>query len=1022
MLTLAAVVVGVFAFGRLAVDLLPHIIYPEVRVRVLDAGVPAAIMEDKITRQVEEQLAITEEAIGIQSSTTEGRSAVDLSFRYGADINTALRDASTRLDRAKRFLPDTIDPPIIFKRDPSQRPVAEFVVSSPARSPVELRTWVDDVFAKWFLNLPGVAAVEVGGGLLREIHVIADQRRLAGLGLSTNDIVSALRTANVEESAGRIRIARRELSGRTAARFKRVQDMENLPIRLTDGTIIPLREVAHVADTHEEERLRVRLDGTPGVKLSIQKQPSANTVAVVDTIKERLAQLRRQRTIPADLEVHNVADQSIYVRTALDNAGKAALTGAMLAMLVVYVFLGNLRRTLLIGSAIPIAVMVTFVLMDLGGLTLNIMTLGGLAVGIGLLVDNTIVMLENIYRHQRLGETDHQAGTRAAAEVNGAIVASTSTNLAAIIPFLFIGGLVGLLFRELIFTVSAAVVASMVVALTLTPALGSRIHAARISRARAFIDTAMARFEHAFGRVIGGLLQRTALRLMLVGTLVVALALCVPWLLSAKQDFLPRLDDGQIYIRLTTDPGLNLEATDRSVRTIEALVRQLPAVESVFTTTGGFIFGRSQYEARNKATLDVQLLPADQRRVSSEAWVKRLRTAVDNAQLAGVRVRISTGGLRGIPLSRGSDDISLRVQGPDLRTLDGLGKHIAERLRGMHGVRNITLSSEEVSQELAVEVNRDRAARLGVSAEQIGDALRTAVDGKIVSEFVDGDRAYDIRVRLPQSDVGDWQHLAALLIGHGANGTTPVYLGEVATVKLVRSSAEILHDHQQRIIEVTASMSGDVPQGEIALELNKRLADISLPDGYTIYDAGISKTLQQGKNVSERLLALALFLVFVVMAVQYESLRNPLVIIISVPFALIGVVVGLNLTGLNLSMPVWLGLIMLAGIVVNNAIVLVEYIEIERRRGLDVRQAIVSAARLRLRPILMTTLTTIVGLLPLAMALGDGAEMLQPLAVTIVCGLSFSLLVSLFLVPVVYQTLCTGRHRNAVTPVATGRA
>ncbi|MFC1684235.1 efflux RND transporter permease subunit, partial [Pseudomonadota bacterium] len=404
MITLAVMVLGVFSFERLGIDLLPHIIYPDVRVRVDDPGVPASIMEDQVTRQLEEQLAITEDAIHVQSRTTEGRSSVDLSFEYGKDIDIALRDASTRLDRAKRFLPDSIRPPTIYKRDPSQLPMAEFVISSPLRDPVELRTWSDYTLGKWLLNLPGVAAAEVGGGLVREIQVLADQERLAGLGLDMLDLERTLQAGNQETAAGRLLMAQGEISGRTAGRFRSVEEITRLPVPITEEDeevhTLPLGEVAQITDSAEEERLRIRLNGLPGVKLSVQKQPQANTVAVVDAIMAHMAELKDSGLIPEDIEILTVDDQARYVRHALNNAQLAAGSGALLAMLVVYLFLGSLRRTLIIGSAIPISILVTFILMAAGNLTLNIMTLGGLALGIGMLVDSTIVMLENIYRHQ----------------------------------------------------------------------------------------------------------------------------------------------------------------------------------------------------------------------------------------------------------------------------------------------------------------------------------------------------------------------------------------------------------------------------------------------------------------------------------------------------------------------------------------------------------------------------------------------------------------------------------------------
>ncbi len=1018
MITLAAAVLGAFSLGRLAVDLLPHIIYPEIGIRVLDPGVPAQVMEDRITRQLEEQLAITEDAVSITSRTTEGRSAVELSFPYGKDIDIALRDASTRLDRARRFLPETIQPPIIFKRDPSQRPILELVVSSATRDPVALRSWVDDVFSKWFLNLPGVAAAEVGGGVVREIHVLPDQRRLAALGLSPDALATLLDRANRDEPAGRLRMQRQELSGRTAGRFDSLEELRNLPVTLPDGGTVRLGEIAEVRDSHEDEKLRIRYNDVPGIKVSIQKQPTANTVAVANAVAERLEWMRDQRLFPDDVAVAVVGDQSVYVRQALDNAATAALSGALLAMGVVYLFLGNLRRTLIIGSAIPVAVLVTFFVMDAGGLTLNVMTLGGLAVGIGMLVDNTVVMLENIYRHQRDGENAAEAGINAACEVNSCIVASTTTNLAAILPFLFIGGLTGLLFRELIVTVSAAIFASMVVALTLTPALASRVPATGRGAVRRAIDAVMHRLQEGYARLIDALLARRALQLLVLALFAGGLAAAVPTLLGGKQIFLPDLDNGEIRLRLTGDPGVSLEAMDRHVRRIEAQLRADPAVTGVFTLSGGFVFGRSQYEAANRATLNVQLVARSARDFSSDEWVRRTKKAVDAQAVPGLNVRISTLGTPGIRVGRGDDDLGVRIQGDDLELLGQLADRLAAELREIPGLRGIAYSSEEQRQELAIRVDRDRAAALGLDVARIGRALRLAVEGTTVSEYLEGDRAFDIRVRLPRSELADPRDLESVLLFTGSEAQPPVHLGDVARISLVAAPAEIQRDGQRRIVEVSASVAGDSDLGAILREVEAKMDALPLPDGYSVYEAGAGKALQEGRQLGGVLVALAIFLVFVVMAVQYESLRNPLVILFSVPFALVGVVLGLKATALPLSMPVWLGMVMLCGIVVNNAIVLVEYIELVRDGGAGLRKAVVEAARLRLRPILMTTLTTVAGMLPLALGLGDGAEMLRPLAVTIVSGLSFSLLVSLLLIPVLYRWL--GARRPAPRPDAPG--
>ncbi len=1011
MIALALVVLGAVSLARLTVDLLPRIIYPSIGVRIADAGVPATIMEDLVTRHLEEQLAITEDAISVESTTTEGRSAVELNFPYGTDIDVALRDASSRLDRAKRFLPDTIDPPIIFKRDPSQIPAMEYVVRSPLRDPVELSTWIDDVFAKWFLNLPGVAAVEVGGGIEREIQVLPDIKRLAALGLDYDDLIAALKLGNLDEPAGRLDMQRQTFPGRTRGRFTSVAQIGQLPLTLADGRVIRLEDVASVVDSHQDQRLYIRVNGVQGIKISIQKQPTANTVAVVDVVEQRLAWLRDQHVIPEDVEVYKVEDESVFVRNALNNAWGAALAGGMLAMLVVYLFLGNLRRTLIIGSAIPIALMVTFACMALGDLTLNVMTLGGLAVGVGMLVDNTIVMLENIVRHQRRPGFDADAAAAAAAEVNSPIVASTSTNLAAILPFLFVGGLVGLLFRELIITISAAIFASMVVALTLVPAWAARITDRETGRARAIIDAVMRRLERGYGHIVAGLLNHAVLRWGMIALFAASLLLALPAFRADKQIFLPNLDDGRVYVRIVADSGISLEELDRSVTRIEQMLQSRPETESVFTISGGNVFGRSQSESPNRASIKVRLVPRGERPMSTEAWINTVRRAVAQMQLAGVNVRIFNRGIRGVRIGRGDDQVSLRIQGPDLQELRRLGERVADTLRTIPGLTNVEHSGEEVTQEITITPDRDRLAVLHLDQEKLGQTLRVALDGLEVTDFLDGDRSYTVRLRLPPQATRNPRDLEALLLFPGAADRPAVHLGDIAAIEVRAAPTEIRRDNQRRITEVGAGLEEGVTLGVIRPAIDAALAKIDLPAGYTLYDAGAAQTLEEGRRTTGILLPLALFLVFVVMAVQYESLRNPLVILTGVPFAAVGVALGLTLTQMPLSMPVWLGMIMLAGIVVNNAIVLVEYIDLVRARGYTLHDAIVEAAQLRLRPILMTTLTTVMGMLPLALGIGEGAEMLQPLAVTIVSGLSFSLLVSLLFIPLCYLLF----HRRTQT-------
>jgi multidrug efflux pump subunit AcrB len=884
--------------------------------------------------------------------------------------------------------------------------VLELAVSSDLRPSIKLRDWVDYEFSKWFLNLPGVASTEVGGGNVREIQIIVDQERLASLGLTFDDVRAALAEENREFPGGRMLLADRELSTRATGRIIKPQELGNLPLYperdSRNKTSLRIRDVATVRDTHEDERLRVRLDEQPAIKLSIQKQPTANTVAVVDVVKERLAWLKAQNIIPADIHIATVSDQSIYVRQALQNAGLAVIIGALLAMLVVYLFLGDIRRTLIIGLSIPLAILITFVIMALGNLTLNIMTLGGLAVGVGMLVDNTIVMLENMTRHQKMGEPNEEASVNAAGEITSAITAATSTNLAAILPFLFIGGLIGLLFNELIATLSAAILSSLLVALTLVPALGARtISQSKISQGLpARIDIFVTRLQTAYSNLIGRLIIKPIIPLLILFIFFIT-AIFYFYQLQEKRIFLPQMDEGRINISVRGDSGTQLDNMDAVVKQLEQLFVSQDEVDSVFTTAGGFIFGRSEYQSSNFSGIYLQLIPSHQRELTSQQWVRKMQQKITAMQLVGYRINMRVQGIRGLRLGRGEDDISIRIQGDDIDTLQQLGNLVVERIKSIKGLRNVEHNYENLQEELVVEINRERAADLDIRPDAIARALQVGLDGLIVSDFLDGDRKYNIRLRLPRQTISTTDEAANLQVG--IHQGSPIRLRDVANIRLDLTPNSIKRDNQRRIVEVSASVTDEISLAEALTLIEQQLADFPLPDGYTLYEGGVKKQLQEGQSVGYLLIGLALFLVFVVMAIQYESLRNPFIILLSIPFTLIGVAAGLFVTATPISTPVWLGLIMLAGIVVNNTIVLVEQIEIQKETGAELFDAILQACRIRLRPILMTTLTTAVGMLPLALGLGEGAEMLQPLAIVIVWGLFFSTMVSLLLVPTVYR-------------------
>ena len=1030
MLTLTVVILGLFSFKNLGINLLPHIIAPNVLVRVMDPGVPASIMEDQVTRQLEEQLAITEDATSIFSETSEGRSAVDLSFPYGTDINNALRDASIRLDRAKRFLPDNDEAPVIYKRDPSQIPILQLVVSSNTLDSVELRSWADYTFSKLFLNLPGVASIEVGGGLQREIQIIPDQEKLAHIGLSLQDFARQITQQNIDSPGGRMVTKRQDISTRSVGRFTSIAELKQLPLqtsqttndnrfsnasalsntrRLSDQVVnkensskqfndtIRVSDVAQVIDGHKDERLRIRLNKIPGVKLSIQKQPQANTVVVANEVKHRLDNLRITNTIPESIKIAITDDQSIFIKHSINNAAIAAGSGALLAMIVIYLFLGSLLRTLIIGTAIPIGILVTFIIMQAMGLSLNIMTLGGIALGMGLLIDSTIVMLENITRHQAEGETSDNDAIYAATEVNSPIVASTSTNLGALLPFLFIGGMTGLLFEELIITITSAMLASLTVALTLVPALGAKVKYR--SENKGLISALINKLKVIYLNNSSHFLNNPV-KVFVVFCLLFVVALYQ--IGDTKRIDFPRIDEGKISLFMTGDPGMQLEEMDTAVDKVEDLLLQQKEVSTLFTTSGGFIFGRSEFESSNRSSVQIQLIAADERSLSSDQWLNHIKPKIDALNLTGFKIELRVIGIRGLQLNQGDDDVSIYIRGDNLETLRKLGDEAVSLLENVNGLQNLTHSFEVVTEELNIRIDRQRAAKLDVDASIIGEALIIALDGKIISNYIEGDKDFDIRMRLPRLNSYNPNALQNLMVDYKNNNA--IRLGDIAHITRVPTASLIVRHQQQRIAQISASFDIESDRSEVLYEAMSRLSELELPQGYVLYDNDTNKTLKEGQRTGLVVLFLAIFLVFVVMAVQYESLLNPLIIMISIPFAATGVATGLLLNpDMSLSMPVWLGFIMLTGIVVNNAIVLVEQIEIERLKTARLHDAIKNAAALRLRPILMTTLTTVFGMMPLAIGLGEGSEMLQPLAFVIVWGLSFSVFVSLILVPSLYS-------------------
>ena len=1000
MITSTLLVLGGVYVGRIPVDLLPRIVYPQVRVNVMNPGVEPAVLEETVAKPLEAALATTEGLTRMAADVSTGFVNITLDFKYGTDVDFALQDAAKNVERIRGRLPEEADPPNINKSDPSQQQIYQVAFSSGTRNQIALRQWVDQRLRPQLLSVPGVAAIEIFGGLVREIQVEIDPDRLRGLGLSVSQVINALRNENQDMAAGRIVTVDREMVGTTAGKFHSIEDIRGVLLTAPSGARVPLRDIAAVRDTSQEQRNWARLNGVPAVRIGIQKQPEANTVEVVRGVEARIATLQASGYIPADIRNEVTYDQSGFISDALKSVRDAAIIGAILAMLVVILFLRSFRKTFIIGVSIPLAILATFVMMGISDLTLNIMSLGGLALGTGLLLDNAIVMLENIYRRREdEGLDSEEAAHVGAAEVTSPVVASTTTNLASVAPFLLITGLSALIFRELILTISFAILASLPLALTLIPMLAAQLGKVRFSSGLDRFKPLLA-FERGFNRMVEGY-RGLATRVVRARWLLLGgIAGLAAWAWFGSRDFpvefLPQVDDGTVTANLRMPPGSTPQQANRLAHEVERMIGEMPAVHSVFTNAGA-----------GRGGMDIRLKPAGERQLSSDQWVQSLQRRADDAGIAGSRVFVRPPRIRGLRTSSSGTDVSVAIVGDQLAQLDEIGQEVVRRLRGLPGLENVQAQAEEPRPMLSIALDRERARNLGLDVGAVGQTVRTALDGTIATQYADGNFEYDVRVLFPRNKFASVTDVGGTLLFPGGRNNAPVFLRDIAAVEHAVTPATIRRENQNRRIEVSGDVITAVASiGQVTDSIRNRLSDLALPDGYGLIIGGEQEAIDDTNSQMFLVIGLAIFLVFVVLAVQYESLLDPLIILTAVPLGMIGVIAILGITNTPFSAPVYLGMIMLAGIVVNNSILLVEFAKQFRQEGdHTLEESVVEAGVVRMRPIMMTTVTSLVGAMPLALGLGQGGELMRPLAISVVGGLAVSSLLTLFVVPSFYVIL-----------------
>lgn len=1009
MVTFVIILLGVVSLTRIPIDLYPAFEIPIAIISTNYEGAGPQEVESLVTSPIEEVVGTVQNIKSIRSVSSAGNSLVILEFEFNTDMNFATLDVREKLDFLKSLLPEGTDAPLILKIDPNAMPIIELSVFSADLT--ETQFLVEKELKPRLERLEGVASVNVSGGTEEQIVIRFSDAALQTYGLDLNQIAQQLRLENLNLPGGTVDKGTQTLSVRAVNAFNRIEDIENFLITLptqagspsTSGPMtVRLQDIADIAYQDKELSLISKTNGIRSLNIAILKQSGTNTVQVANQI---LSEVKKLQSDYKNITIDISSDQAEFIRASIRNVTSSAGFGALLAIAILYLFLRNIRTTFIIGTSIPVSIIATFILLFYQGITLNLMTLGGLALGIGMLVDNAIVVLENIYRFRQMGYGREEAAILGTKEVAMAVTASTLTTIAVFLPISFVEGLTATIFRELALTVTFSLSTSLIVSLTLVPMMSSKL---------LVIDTEMGKdhhgksrlfdwfyngFDHIFSRVEKGyksLLGR-ALRHRLI-TLFVTLAVFGASLLSIYGTglaYFPTLDQGEFTVSVLLPNGSQLKATQEIVSKITEELATIKDVAAVYETLGSSGNQFLSQSALNSARIRVRLVPLDSRVKDTAEIAEDIRSFVKQIPGAEFEISISSmgfGGMSGAPLS-------VTIKGNELVELERIGSDMVNLIATIPGTREIENSNASGNEEVLVNITREKANYYGLTGFSIANSIKSSLLGQTATSLKADGKELDVILKSDERYANDIQAFKNLPL------STPygiVTLEDVSNISLSNSPTAISRQDQSRVVTITAQIIGR-DLGDVVDDLETALAQYTVPPDYEVAIAGENADMQSAFEDLKLALILAVIIVYMVMAAQFESLIHPFTIILTVPLAFSGALLGLFITGQALSVPSFIGMIMLAGIVVNNAIVLVDYINTRRESGESIHDAIQAAGPIRLRPILMTTLTTVLGLIPLSLGIGEGAEAQAPLATAVIFGLGFSTLLTLVFIPVVYS-------------------
>ncbi len=996
-LIIVILVLGYVSAQRLGIDFLPDFTFPAASVITSYPGVAPEEIEKMITKPVEGAVSTVSNVKKVYAKSEEGLSLVTVEFRWGTNMDFAAQDIRDELDFIKRFLPTDAEKPIVVKFNPNMMPILMVGFYS-TRNLIDLQDYVEDVVQPQLERLEGVAAAFIFGEAKKEVAIYLNQDKMEQYFIPISQVIQTLRYENIDTSAGKVETIYQEYLVRARGEFKKISEIENLVISYRGNSPVYLKDIAQIKFGIKEQSSYARTQNHHAIPIGIQKLSGTNTVQTTDRVKSKLKEM--ERTLPADIKFKILMDQSEYIKDAINNLFVNLLQGGALAILIVFLFLGSVRSVLVIALSIPISIVATLIPIYFQGFTLNTMSLGGLAIAVGMLVDNSIVVLENIFRHMQKGEDPDVAGEKGAGEVVSAITASTLTTICIFLPVAFITGITSMIFKQLSWTVTYSLFFSLVLAVTLAPMLTAKL--VRVSKKDMKEEGNFYRFRNFYGELLEKLLPKK-FPILFVAFLLFIFSLVI--FKGISKEFMAESGERSFMVDLEMKKGTKLDVTDKVTKRVEEIVEELPFVEHVGARVGipedmaGFMAAwGGKDEGPNTSIVFVQLKPTRERKgITTSSAMKIVRKKID--VVSGPNKTVRT--MMDITAMSG-EKLVIKIIGEDIDELLRIGDAIIGEIKNISGVVDVQKSITLGRPYLEVHYKRDRLSSYGLNAGYVGNTISSLLKGQIASFYRVGDEEVGIRVRLDEKYRNSLSNIKNILIQTPSGAQ--IKLQDVAEIKYALGPTKLERDNKRRFIKVAGNVEVR-PLGDVVSDIKEKISKIKLPRGYFLEFGGEYETMQETFKSLSFALLLAIFLVYMVMAAQFESFLNPFIIIFTIPLAVIGVAFAFLITGQTLSLTSYMGIIMLLGVVVNNAIVMVDFINQLKRGGMPRKKAIIEGAKVRLRPVLMTSITTIVGMFPLALGIGEGAEVRQPMGIAFIGGMISSTFLTLFVIPMVYLIL-----------------